>query len=76
MGTNTTSRRRAGALTRLAISVTLHCLTGCAIGEVLGIVLATWWGWGDAVSIALAVVLAVVFGYAFTIWPVLRSGLA
>jgi hypothetical protein len=63
------------ALTRLAISATLHCLTGCAIGEVLGMVLATWWGWGDAASIALAVVLAFIFGYAFTIWPVLRSGL-
>ena len=64
------------ALTRLAISATLHCLTGCAIGEVLGMVLATWWGWGDAASIALAVVLAFVFGYAFTIGPVLRSGIA
>ena len=40
---------------RTAISATLHCLTGCAIGEVLGMVLATWWGWGDAASIALAV---------------------
>jgi Domain of unknown function (DUF4396) len=63
------------ALTRLAISATLHCLTGCAIGEVLGMVLATWWGWGNAASIALAVVLAFVFGYALTITPVLRSGL-
>jgi len=64
------------ALTRMAISATLHCLTGCAIGEVLGLVLATWWGWSDAPSIALAVVLAFLFGYAFTITPVLRSGLA
>jgi hypothetical protein len=63
------------ALNRLAVSATLHCLTGCAIGEVLGLVLATWWGWSDAPSIALAVVLAFVFGYALTIWPVLRSGL-
>jgi hypothetical protein len=62
-------------LTRLAVSATLHCLTGCAIGEVLGMVLATWWGWGDAASIALAVSLAFLFGYAFTIGPVLRSGL-
>jgi hypothetical protein len=64
------------ALTRLAVSATLHCLTGCAIGEVLGLVLATWWGWSDAPSIALAVALAFLFGYAFTIVPVLRSGLA
>jgi hypothetical protein len=65
----------ARALTRLAISATLHCLTGCAIGEVLGLVLATAWGWSDAPSIALAVGLAFLFGYAFTIVPVLRSGL-
>jgi Domain of unknown function (DUF4396) len=63
------------ALTRLAVSATLHCLTGCAIGEILGLVLATWWGWSNGPSIALAVVLAFLFGYAFTITPVLRSGL-
>jgi Domain of unknown function (DUF4396) len=62
-------------LTRLAVSATLHCLTGCAIGEVLGMVLATWWGWSDLPSIALAIVLAFLFGYALTIRPVLRSGL-
>jgi hypothetical protein len=64
------------ALTRLAVSATLHCLTGCAIGEVLGLVLATWWGWSDAPSIALAIVLAFFFGYALTVWPLLRSGLS
>jgi hypothetical protein len=63
-------------LTRQAITATVHCLTGCAIGEVLGMVLATWWGWGDAASIALAVVLAFFFGYSLTIAPVLRAGLA
>ena len=66
---------RGRALTRLAVSATLHCLTGCAIGEVLGMVLATWWGWSDGATIALAVALAFLFGYALTIWPVLRSGL-
>ena len=59
-----------------AISATLHCLTGCAIGEVLGMILATWWGWGDAASIALAVGLAFVFGYSLTMAPLLRAGLA
>ena len=59
-----------------AISATLHCLTGCAIGEVLGMILATWWGWGNAASIALAVGLAFVFGYALTMAPLLRAGLA
>ena len=63
-------------LNRLAVSATVHCLTGCAIGEVLGMVLATWWGWSDLPSVALAVALAFVFGYALTIWPILRSGLS
>ncbi|GAB3598519.1 hypothetical protein GCM10027586_00490 [Kineococcus gypseus] len=53
----------------------MHCLSGCAVGEVLGMVLATWWGWSDLPSIALAVALAFFFGYAFTTWPLLRSGL-
>jgi hypothetical protein len=66
----------ASSLTRTAISATLHCLTGCAIGEVLGMILATWWGWGDAASIALAVVLAFFFGYSLTLLPVLRAGVA
>ena len=63
------------ALNRLAFSATLHCLTGCAIGEVLGLVIATALGWGNAASIALAVVLAFIFGYALTMIPLLRSGL-
>jgi hypothetical protein len=60
---------------RTAVSATLHCLTGCAIGEVLGMVLATWWGWGDAASIVLAVVLAFFFGYLLTFVGVRRAGL-
>jgi len=60
---------------RVAINATLHCLTGCAIGEVLGLVLATWWGWHDAASIALAIGLAFLFGYALTIAPVMAAGL-
>ncbi|MBJ7451283.1 MAG: DUF4396 domain-containing protein [Blastococcus sp.] len=63
-------------LTRLAVSATLHCLTGCAIGEVLGMVIGTALGWSDLQTIVLAVALAFVFGYALTIGPVLRSGLA
>jgi hypothetical protein len=65
----------ARELTRAAVSATLHCLTGCAIGEVLGMVLATWWGWGNGPSIVLATVLAFFFGYSLTVRPVLRSGL-
>lgn len=59
---------------RIAASATLHCLTGCAIGEVLGMVLATWWGWSTLPSVILAVALAFVFGYSLTMIPVLRSG--
>ncbi len=62
-------------VTRTAIGATLHCLAGCAVGEVLGLALATWWGWSNAPSIALAFVLAFVFGYAFTVVSVLRTGM-
>jgi hypothetical protein len=63
-----------GSLTRQAVSATLHCLTGCAIGEILGMVLATWWGWANAPSIALSVALAFLFGYSLTMRPVLGAG--
>jgi hypothetical protein len=57
---------------RAAASATLHCLTGCAIGEVLGMVLATWWGWGNGASVALSVPLAFFFGYLLTFSSVRR----
>jgi Domain of unknown function (DUF4396) len=66
---------QAVSLTRNAVQATLHCLTGCAIGEVLGMVLATAFGFGNAASIAISIVLAFLFGYALTIRPVLRAGL-
>jgi len=65
----------ARSLNRLALSVTLHCLTGCGIGEVLGMVIGTALGWETLATIVLAVGLAFAFGYAFTIVPLLRSGL-
>ena len=64
------------SLNRLAASATTHCLTGCAIGEVLGLAIATALDWGNFPSIALAVVLAFFFGYSFTAVPLLRAGLA
>ena len=64
------------SLNRLAISATVHCLTGCATGEVLGLVLSTWWGWSNAGNIVLSISLAFVFGYAFTMLPLLRAGLS
>jgi Domain of unknown function (DUF4396) len=64
------------SLNRLAFLATVHCLTGCAIGEVLGMIIGTALGWGDIETIALAVVLAFVFGYSLTMLPLLRAGLA
>jgi hypothetical protein len=66
----------AETLERMALSATLHCLTGCAIGEVLGVIIGTALGWSDAATIALAIVLAFLFGYSLTSWPLLRAGLA
>ncbi len=60
----------------VALSATLHCLTGCAIGEVLGMIIGTALGWSDWGTIALAVALAFLFGYSLTSVPLLRSGLA
>jgi hypothetical protein len=60
---------------RMAVTATLHCLTGCAIGEVLGMVIGTGLGWGSAATVVLSIALAFLFGYSLTIWPVLRSGL-
>jgi hypothetical protein len=61
---------------RTAITATLHCLTGCAIGEVLGMVIGTAFGWGNAATVVLSIALAFLFGYSLTMRPVLRAGLA
>ncbi len=63
------------SLNRMAMTATFHCLTGCAIGEVLGLVIAMSLGWGNAGSIMLAVLLAFLFGYGFTLVPLMRSGM-
>jgi hypothetical protein len=59
-----------------AVSATLHCLTGCAIGEVLGMVLSTWWGWSTLPSVVLSIALAFFFGYLLTFSSVRRHGVA
>jgi hypothetical protein len=64
------------ALTGVAIAATLHCLTGCAIGEVAGMAIGTALGLSDLGTVALAVGLAFLFGYALTSLPLLRAGLA
>ena len=60
----------------LAVSATLHCLTGCAIGEVLGMIVGTALGFSTLGTVVLSVALAFLFGYALTSLPLLRAGLA
>lgn len=72
------SGRQAGAesLNYTALVATLHCLLGCAIGEVAGLLIGAALGWGNAATIALAVILAFGSGFAFTSLPFLRRGYA
>jgi hypothetical protein len=65
----------AGNLNRLATSATNHCLTGCVLGEVVGMSIATALGWGNTASIVLAIALAFLFGYSLTSVPLVRAGL-
>jgi hypothetical protein len=64
------------ALTVVAISASLHCLTGCAIGEVAGMAIGTAAGFSDLGTVALSIALAFFFGYSLTSLPLLRAGLA
>ena len=65
-----------GSLNRIAFSATVHCLTGCAVGEVLGMIIGTAAGFSNLGTTLLAVALAFFFGYTFTSFPLLRSGMA
>lgn len=65
----------AGSLTRTAFMATLHCLTGCTIGEILGLAIGTALGWTNWPTVALAVALAFFFGYGMTLWPLRRAGM-
>jgi hypothetical protein len=69
------SAQAGGSLNQVAWMATLHCLSGCAIGEVLGMVIGTALGWSNLETIALAVVLAFISGYLMTMIPLLRAGL-
>ena len=66
---------RAGASWAMAVRATLHCLTGCAVGEILGMVVGTALGWGNLPTMVLAIALAFLFGYSFTLFAVVRAGL-
>lgn len=70
-----TSSTDHGSLNRVALSATIHCLTGCGIGEVTGMVIGTSLGLGTWPTVALAVVLAFIFGYTLTMIPLLRAGI-
>ncbi|MGW8066723.1 DUF4396 domain-containing protein [Streptomyces ziwulingensis] len=59
-----------------AVRATLHCLTGCAIGEILGMVIGTALLWGNVPTMILAITLAFVFGYSFTLFAVVRAGVS
>lgn len=69
------SHHDMGSTNAMAVSATLHCLTGCAIGEVLGLMIGTALGLGTLATIAIAVALAFLFGYALSTLPLLRAGL-
>src|SRR5215204_5387542 len=64
------------ALDGVALSATLHCLTGCALGEIAGMVIGTALGFSNLGTIVLAVALAFLFGYTLTSLPLLRAGMA
>jgi hypothetical protein len=66
----------AGSLNWISFTATVHCLTGCAIGEVLGMVIGTAAGLDNVTTTVLAVALAFVFGYLLTMLPLLRAGMS
>lgn len=76
MGNGSGSHRAGGDLNRIAFAATLHCMTGCAIGEIAGMVIGTSLGWSMWETVALAVTLAFISGFALTMLPLIRSGLA
>lgn len=65
-----------GATWAMAVKATLHCLTGCAVGEILGMVVGTSLSWGNVPTMVLAIALAFVFGYSFTLFAVVRAGVS
>ncbi|MBI3889792.1 DUF4396 domain-containing protein [Candidatus Saccharibacteria bacterium] len=60
----------------MAFAATLHCLTGCAIGEILGLLIGTALGLSTVTTIVLAIALAFIFGFALSALPLLKAGLS
>lgn len=75
-GMHSTHHHASASLNRTALMATVHCLTGCTIGEILGMLIGSMLGWGNWPTVALAVVLAFFFGYAMTLWPLRQTGMA
>lgn len=69
------ARSFAPSLNRTAFLATLHCLSGCAVGEILGMVIGTALSWPNGATVAVSVALAFLFGYAFTMAPLLKAGI-
>jgi hypothetical protein len=74
--TSTAEHRGEASLNHLAASATFHCLSGCALGEIVGMAIATVLGWGNAAQVVLAIGLAYVFGFSLTARPLVKAGLA
>ena len=72
---NESSNTDHGSLNRVALSATIHCLTGCGIGEVLGMVIGTGIGLDTVPTVVLSVILAFIFGYTLTMFPLLQAGI-
>lgn len=64
-----------GSLDRLALAATIHCLTGCVLGELMGMAIGTALGWGNFATMALAICLAYLFGFSLTALPLVRARL-
>ena len=76
MHDHTTSDHSGHDMSNMAASATLHCLTGCSIGEILGLILATVFGWDNVAGTAVAIALSFVFGYALSSLPLMSSGIS
>jgi len=72
---NDTHTHHHGSTNAMAVSATLHCLTGCAIGEVLGLIIGTGFGLSNSVTTLLAVMLAFIFGFGLSTLPLVKAGI-